>query len=106
VKGVVWGSCASSRVVTATFSQVAQARVLVLDYRLAPEHPFPAAPQDCLAAYQWLLKSGVKPKHLVVVGDSAGGGLVLAMLASLRQAALPQPAGAVLISPWLDLTLS
>ena len=104
--GFVWGSCASSRVVAAAFSRVAQARVLVLDYRLAPEHPFPAASQDCLAAYQWLLNSGVKPEHLVVVGDSRGGGLVLAMLVSLRQAALPQPAGAVLISPWLDLTLS
>lgn len=104
--GYVWGSCASSRVVAATFSRVAQARVLVLDYRLAPEHPFPAAPQDCLAAYQWLLNSGVPPEHLVVVGDSAGGGLVLALLVKLAQAALPQPAGAVLISPWLDLTLS
>ena len=104
--GFVWGSCASCRVVAATFSRVAQARVLVLDYRLAPEHPFPAAPQDCLAAYQWLLDSGVSPEHLMVVGDSAGGGLVLALLVQLAQAALPQPAGAVLISPWLDLTLS
>jgi epsilon-lactone hydrolase len=104
--GFVWGSCASSRMVAATFSRAAQARILVLDYRLAPEHPFPAAPQDCLAAYQWLLDSGVSPEHLIVVGDSAGGGLVLTLLAKLAQAALPQPAGAVLISPWLDLTLS
>ena len=104
--GFVWGSCGTSRVVAATFSRVAQARTLVLDYRLAPEHPYPSAPQDCLAAYQWLLDSGVQPEHLVVVGDSAGGGLVLALLVKLAQAALPQPAGAVLISPWLDLTLS
>jgi epsilon-lactone hydrolase len=104
--GFVWGSCASCRVVAATFSRVAQARVLVLDYRLAPEHPFPSAPQDCLAAYHWLLNSGVSPAHLVVVGDSAGGGLVLSLLVQLAQATLPQPAGAVLISPWLDLTLS
>lgn len=104
--GFVWGSCTSSRTVAATFARVAQARVLVLDYRLAPEHPFPAAPQDCLAAYHWLLDSGVSPEHLIVVGDSAGGGLVLALLVKLAQEALPQPAGAVLISPWLDLTLS
>lgn len=104
--GFVWGSCASSRLVAATFARVAQARVLVPDYRLAPEHPFPAAPQDCLAAYHWLLGSGVSPEHLVVVGDSAGGGLVLALLAKLAQEVLPQPAGIVLISPWLDLTLS
>lgn len=74
--GFVWGSCASSRVVAATFARVAQARVLVLDYRLAPDHPFPAAPQDCLAAYHWLLDSGVSPEHLVLVGDSAGGGSI------------------------------
>lgn len=104
--GFVWGSCTSSRVVAATFARIAHARVLVPNYRLAPEHPFPAAPQDCLAAYHWLLDSGVSPEHLVVVGDSAGGGLVLALLVKLAQAALPQPAGAVLISPWLDLTLS
>jgi len=104
--GFVWGSCTSSRLVAATFARVAQARVLVLDYRLAPEHPYPAAPQDCLAAYHWLLDSGVSPEHLVIVGDSAGGGLVLALLVKLAQEALPQPAGAVLISPWLDLTLS
>ncbi len=104
--GLVWGSCASCRGVAATFALVAHARVLVLDYRLAPEHPFPAAPQDCLAAYQWLLDGGVSPELLIVVGDSAGGGLVLALLVQLAQAALPQPAGAVLISPWLDLTLS
>lgn len=104
--GYVMGSCASYRVVAATFARVAQARVLVLDYRLAPEHPFPAALDDCIAAYRWLLESGIQPKHLVVVGDSAGGGLVLATLVSLRQAAIPLPAGAVLISPWLDMTLS
>ena len=97
--GFVWGSCTSYRVVAATFARVAHARVLVLDYRLAPEHPFPAAPQDCLAAYHWLLDNGVSPEHLIVVGDSAGGSLVLSLLVKLAQEALPQPAGAVLISP-------
>jgi monoterpene epsilon-lactone hydrolase len=104
--GYVMGSCASYRVVAATFSRVVQARVLVLDYRLAPEHPFPAALEDSVAAYRWLLTGGIQPRHVVVVGDSAGGGLVLAMLVSLQQAAIPLPAGAVLISPWLDLTMS
>lgn len=104
--GFVWGSCTSSRMVAATFARVTHTRVLVLDYRLAPEHPYPSAPQDCLAAYHWLLDSGVSPEHLIVVGDSAGGGLVLALLVKLAQEALLQPAGAVLISPWLDLTLS
>lgn len=85
VGGFVWGSCTSSRVVAATFARVAQARVLVPDYSLAPEHPFPAAPQDCLAAYHRLLDSGVSPEHLVVVGDSAGGSLVLALLVKLAQ---------------------
>jgi acetyl esterase/lipase len=104
--GYVWGSCASYRAVAATFSRLTRARVLVPDYRLAPEHPFPAALEDCIATYQWLLTSGIQPEHLVLMGDSGGGGLALATLVSLRQAGLLQPAGAVLISPWLDLTLS
>jgi epsilon-lactone hydrolase len=104
--GYVMGSCASSRPVAATFSRVTAARVLVIDYRLAPEHPFPAALDDSLAAYHWLLTSGTQPKQLVIVGDSGGGGLALATLVSLRQAGTPLPAGAVLISPWLDMTLS
>jgi epsilon-lactone hydrolase len=103
--GYVWGSCASYRAVAATFSRFTRARVLVLDYRLAPEHPFPAGLEDCIAAYRWLLTSGIQPEHIVLMGDSGGGGLTLATLVSLRQAGLPQPAGAVLISPWLDLTL-
>ncbi len=102
----VWGSCASYRAVAATFSRFTQARVLVPDYRLAPEHPFPAALEDCIAVYQWLLQGGIQPENIVLMGDSGGGGLTLATLVSLQQAGLPQPAGAILISPWLDLTLS
>jgi acetyl esterase/lipase len=104
--GYVMGSCASNRPVSATFSRATATRVLVLDYRLAPEHPFPAALDDSLAAYHWLLTSGIQPEHLIIVGDSGGGGLALATLVALRQAGTPLPAGAVLISPWLDMTCS
>lgn len=81
-------------------------RATSVDYRLAPEHPFPAAVEDGLAAYRELLDSGVDPLDLVVGGDSAGGGLVLATLLAAREAGLPQPAAAVLFSPWVDLTVS
>ncbi len=78
-------------------------RVLSVDYRLAPEHPFPAALEDALAAYRWLLDHNYGPSDIVVAGDSAGGGLALALLASLADVGLPQPAGAVPISPWADI---
>ncbi|MFF4340096.1 alpha/beta hydrolase [Kitasatospora sp. NPDC001540] len=81
-------------------------RAISPDYRLAPEHPFPAAVDDGLAAYRELLESGTDPRSLVLAGDSAGGGLVLATLLAARDAGLPLPAAAVLFSPWTDLTLS
>ena len=74
-----------------------------LDYRLAPEHPFPAAVDDCVAAYRALLEGGIKPADIVLAGDSAGGGLVIATLVAARDAGLPMPAGALTISPWVDL---
>lgn len=83
-----------------------QARVLVPDYRLAPEHPFPAAVEDALTTYRWLLAQGILPENVVLVGDSAGGGLVMAAAVSLRDAGDPLPAALVCISPWSDLTLS
>ena len=79
------------------------ARVFSLAYRLAPEHPFPAAIEDAVAAYRALLAEGVAPSSLVIAGDSAGGGLTLATLVALRDAGLPQPAGAIAFSPWTDL---
>jgi acetyl esterase/lipase len=82
------------------------ARALIPDYRLAPEHPFPAAPDDCLAAYRWLLESGVNPHDVVFVGDSAGGNLALVTLLRAREGSEPLPACAVLLSPGVDCTLS
>jgi epsilon-lactone hydrolase len=83
----------------------AQTGVLVPDYRLAPEHPFPAAVQDAVNAYHWLLNQGVDPDRIIVAGDSAGGGLVMSLLLTLRRDREPTPGGAVLLCPWLDLRL-
>jgi acetyl esterase/lipase len=78
-------------------------RVLLLDYRLAPEHPFPAAVEDVQAAYHWLLAQDLEPLQVVIAGDSAGGGLVMALLLALRDDGQPLPAAAICLSPWLDL---
>jgi epsilon-lactone hydrolase len=83
-----------------------QQKVLAINYRLAPEHPFPAALEDSLMAYRWLLSQGFDSSNMVIAGDSAGGGLTLSTLVSLRDAGDPLPACAVCISPWVDLTLS
>jgi phosphinothricin tripeptide acetyl hydrolase len=103
----VIGSPRSHRHLAAAIARAAGARALLLDYRRAPEHPFPAAVDDALAAYRWLLESaGVAPGSVVVAGDSAGGGLTVATLLAARDAGLPQPGAGVCISPWVDLTCS
>jgi acetyl esterase/lipase len=79
---------------------------LLYDYRLAPEHPFPAGMQDTLTAYRWLLEQGVQSDKIVIVGESAGGGLCLASLLAIRAENLPLPAAGVALSPWTDLTCS
>jgi acetyl esterase/lipase len=84
-------------------SRAAAARVLLVDYRLAPEYPHPAAVQDATAAYRWLLAQGCKPGRLAIAGDSAGGGLTVATLVALRDAGTPLPAAGVCLSPWVDL---
>lgn len=99
----VLGSIDSHRDLCERLSRAAQARVLALDYRLAPENPYPAAVEDATAAYRWLLKQGVSPKRICVAGDSAGGGLTVATLIALRDAGDPMPACATPISPWADL---
>jgi epsilon-lactone hydrolase len=104
--GYVIGSPRSHRHLTAAIARAAGTRALLLDYRLAPEHPFPAALEDAVTAYQWLLRAGMNPARIVVAGDSAGGGLTMATLLALRDRGLPRPAGAVCISPWVDLTNS
>jgi acetyl esterase/lipase len=82
------------------------ARALSIEYRRGPEHPHPAALDDAVAAYRWLLKRGTDPKRIAVMGDSAGGGLTLALLQTLRRLKIPLPACAVCMSPWADLTCS
>lgn len=101
--GYVMGSIATHREMAARLSKAARARALVIDYRLAPEHPFPAAVDDAVAAYRWLLSQNMKPSRIVVAGDSAGGGLTLATLVALRDAKAPLPAAGVCISPWTDM---
>jgi acetyl esterase/lipase len=81
-------------------------RALTLNYRLAPEHPYPAAVKDATTAYLWLLEQGYDPSKIIIAGDSAGGGLNLATLVTLREDGVPLPAGAVCISPWMDLAMT
>ena len=101
--GYVLGSIHSHRDMCERLSRAAQARVLALDYRLAPEHPFPAAVEDARAAYRWLLKQGLSPKRVALAGDSAGGGLTFATLLALKQHGDPMPSCAAPLSPWVDL---
>lgn len=101
--GYYFCSPKSHRTITFGLAPRAQADVFSLDYRLAPEHPFPAAHDDALAAYRQLLAEGRQAGSIVIAGDSAGGGLALATLVALRDAGDPLPAGAVLYSPWTDL---
>lgn len=104
--GYVVGSILSHQELAARIARAAKARVLVLDYRLAPEHPYPAAVEDAVGAYRLLLETGLEPSRVAIAGDSAGGGLTVAALVSLRDQGLPLPGAAVALSPWTDLTLS
>jgi epsilon-lactone hydrolase len=101
--GYVIGSINTHRALAARLSTAAKARVLVIDYRLAPEHPFPAAVEDSVAAYRWMLAQGLKPSRIAVAGDSAGGGLTVATLVAIREAKLALPGAGVCLSPWIDL---
>lgn len=101
--GYVIGSIKTHRELAARLSRAAAARVLLIEYRLAPEHPHPAAVEDATAAYRWLLGFGIAPSRMVIGGDSAGGGLTVATLVALRDAGQPLPAAGVCLSPWVDL---
>jgi epsilon-lactone hydrolase len=101
--GYALGSVQSHRVLLEHLALGVGRRVLALNYRLAPEAPFPAAIEDVVAAYRWLLRQGVAPGRLAIAGDSAGGGLALAALVALRDAGEPMPACAVAISPWTEM---
>jgi monoterpene epsilon-lactone hydrolase len=96
-------SARSYRTITSRLATWSDTRLFALDYRLAPEHPFPAALDDAVAAYRALIAAGTPPARIVVAGDSAGGGLALSLLVALRDAGDPLPAAGVLFSPWTDL---
>lgn len=97
------GSPATHRSITTRIARLARAQVFAADYRLAPEHPFPAAVEDAVAAYRGLITAGSSPDRIAFAGDSAGGGLALATALRARALGLPQPAALVLLSPWVDL---
>jgi monoterpene epsilon-lactone hydrolase len=104
--GYCSGSILSHRRLVTEAGRAAKARTLAVEYRLAPEHPFPAALDDALSAWRFLRQSGIAAEHIAVGGDSAGGGLTVALINRLRDAGERGPGCAWLISPWTDLTLS
>ncbi|MFN2623393.1 MAG: alpha/beta hydrolase [Chthoniobacterales bacterium] len=102
--GYISGSAKSCRPITGTLARHLNARVFGLDYRLAPEHLFPAGVDDALAGYRWLLSNGIDPQSIAIVGDSAGGGMTLALALRLRDAGEALPRCLVCLSPWTDMT--
>ena len=101
--GYVIGSLDSHRHLVSEAGRAAKAWALALDYRLAPEHPFPAAVEDAVSGYRYLLSRGIRPGRIAIAGDSAGGGLVVAAMLAIRDAGLAQPACGWCISPWVDM---
>jgi acetyl esterase/lipase len=104
--GYAVGSARSHRPLVARLAAAAEARALAVGYRLAPEHPCPAAVDDTVAAYRWMLEGGADPAQTIIAGTSAGGGLAVAAALQFKALGLPQPAGLFVVSPWVDLTLA
>jgi len=100
-----YGSARTHRPITLRLALSAMAEVLVVDYRLAPEHPFPAGLEDAVAVYEELVQGRAEPGSLVIAGDSAGGGLTGALILALRERGITKPAGAAMICPWVDLAV-
>jgi monoterpene epsilon-lactone hydrolase len=100
------GSPATHQELAARIARAASARALAIDYRLAPEHPHPAAVDDAVTAYSWLLGQGPSPEEVALAGDSAGGGLTMAALVAMRDRSVPLPAAVAVLSPWVDLALT
>ncbi|MFX1269464.1 MAG: alpha/beta hydrolase, partial [Promethearchaeota archaeon] len=102
--GYIAGSIETHRDLVARISRAAKVRVLIIDYRLAPEYPFPAALDDAMTAYQWLISNEkINPKNVIIGGDSAGGGLTISTLVKLREKGIALPTAGVCLSPWTDL---
>ena len=104
--GYCIGSINTHRGMVSHIAKAAETRALLIDYRLAPEYPFPAAVEDSTATYKWLLSQGIVASDIIIAGDSAGGGLTVSTLVSLKEKGIPLPAAAVLISPWVDLAIT
>ncbi|MCB0994899.1 MAG: alpha/beta hydrolase [Acidimicrobiales bacterium] len=104
--GYIWMSPRTHAPLMAALADASGARFLGVHYRRAPEHPYPAAVDDAVSAYAWVLGTGVRPDQIVLAGDSAGGGLAIATLVALRDLDMPLPAGATVISPWVDLAVA
>jgi monoterpene epsilon-lactone hydrolase len=101
--GYVMCSVNTHREMISRLSRATGARALAINYRLAPEDPFPAPVVDAVAGYKWLLSVGIKPERIVIAGDSAGGGLTVATMVALRDAEVPLPAAGICLSPWADM---
>jgi acetyl esterase/lipase len=104
--GYISGNCNDHRTLIAKVAQTSGIAVLMFNHRVAPEDPYPAALDDSLNAYQWLLHQGTKPENIVIMGESAGGGLCLSTLLALRDKGMPLPKAGVALSPWTDLKLT
>jgi acetyl esterase/lipase len=104
--GYTMGSCITHRALAARIAGAGRTPALLPEFRLAPEHPFPAALEDCMAVYRWLLEQGLSSRKIVIAGDSSGGSLAIALTVMLRDEGVPLPAAIVCLSPWADLELT